>query len=257
MSLSTSFLLYLVFALGGIAVYFLLPKTPPGRRFVGPTIGALAILAWLILMAVRVMTPSIPSALFYLFGTIAIAGTARVITHSRPFYSAIYFVLVVVAVTALLFLQRAEFLAIALIIIYAGAILVTYLFLIMLAQQSGAPNYDRRSREPFAAVLAGFVLMAAVAGQMDRAFAADSVRQSTALITGERVSSSHEQTGNTLAIGSEVMTRYVVTLQMAGVLLLISMVGAVALSRKRIPMDGPVSGTGVPLGEVGKKAEPF
>lgn len=255
MILSTGLLLYLVFAIGGLAVYFLLPRTQPGRRFVGPIIGVLAVSAWLIVLAVRVLTPSISSALFALFATIAVAATARVITHSKPFYSAIYFVLVVVAVTALLILQQAEFLAIALIIIYAGAILVTYLFLIMLAQQTGAPNYDRRAREPFMAVLAGFVLMAAIAGQVDRlteVSTAKPVLQKTADSVNTELTS-----GNTFAVGVQVMSRYVVALQISGVLLLISMVGAVALSRKRTPIDVPASGPVIPLGEVGRKAEPF
>jgi NADH-quinone oxidoreductase subunit J len=146
-------------------VYFLLPKAGRSKTLIGAVFGLAAVAAFIILAATRIVAPDSGAVYFYVFATIAILAAARVITHPKPVYCAIYFVLVVVAVAALLVLQQAEFLAVALIIIYAGAILVTYLFVIMLAQQGGAPTYDRRSREPFRAVLAGFVLMAAVASK--------------------------------------------------------------------------------------------
>ena len=59
--------------------------------------------------------------------------------HPRPVYSAVYFVLVVLATTGLCVLAAAEFLAAALVIVYGGAIMVTYIFVIMLAQQ--APGF--------------------------------------------------------------------------------------------------------------------
>jgi NADH-quinone oxidoreductase subunit J len=94
-------------------------------------------------------------------------SAVRVITHSRPVYSALYFVLTVLSTCGLLLLLEAEFMAFATIIIYAGAILVTYLFVIMLAtmpqvegQVEEAPVYDRAAREPLSAVVLGFALIA-------------------------------------------------------------------------------------------------
>jgi hypothetical protein len=67
-----------------------------------------------------------------------------------------------------------------------------------------------------------------------------------------------EPAGNTAQIGALVMTRYVVALQIGGLLLLISMVGAVALSRKRVPAEGvPWQPPLQPLGQAGREAEPF
>src|SRR3954468_4244523 len=112
------------------------------------------------------------SVFFWLFAAIAIIGAVRVVTHPRPVYSALYFVLVVMASAGLFILLWAEFMAAALVIIYAGAILVTYVFVIMLATQStqtdpndeshagGVAEYDRVSREPVAASAIGFTLMA-------------------------------------------------------------------------------------------------
>ena len=88
----------------------------------------------------------------------AIAAAVRMITHPRPVYAALYFVIVVLSSAALFLLLEAEFMAFALIIVYAGAILITYLFVLMLAHQApqpgaefGQPEYDRVPREPAAA----------------------------------------------------------------------------------------------------------
>jgi len=159
-------------------------------------------------------------------------------------------------VAALLVLQDAEFLAVALILIYAGAILVTYLFVIMLAQQPGSPIYDRRTREPFLAVVVGFVLMAMIAGRAGE-FPVRAAEKATLADGGRNPGSAAPQlTGNTMAIGAVVTTKFVVALELAGVLLLISMVGAIALSRKRVTSDA-IRAPHRTLGQIGKEVEPF
>jgi len=115
-----------------------------------------------------------PPVLFYLFALIAVGAAGRMITHHRPVYSALYFVLVVLSSAAIFLYLEAEFMAFALVIVYAGAILITYLFVLMLAQQAPTsegdegdqtPAYDRIPREPATAVFAGF-LMVTLLGQV-------------------------------------------------------------------------------------------
>jgi NADH-quinone oxidoreductase subunit J len=108
-----------------------------------------------------------PEAFFTIFSVIAIASGVRMITHHKPVYSALYFVLVVLSSAALFLLLEAEFMAFALVIVYAGAILITYMFVLMLAQQtgdpgqeSGAAEYDVNPREPTAAAVVGFIMLA-------------------------------------------------------------------------------------------------
>lgn len=107
---------------------------------------------------------------FWVFSVIAIVGAIRVITHPRPVYSALYFVLTVMATAGLFVLLWAEFMAVALVLIYAGAILVTYVFVIMLAAEaapaqggtgslSGLSEHDAVSREPLIACAVGFAVM--------------------------------------------------------------------------------------------------
>ncbi len=308
MTAATAYVLYLVFALGGVGIYFLLPRGDQSRGTTGAVFGLMALVSLFLVLGFNFVAPNDSSAFFYLFSAISIIGATRVITHPKPVYSAVYFVLVVVAVAAMLVLLRAEFLAVALIIIYAGAILVTYLFVIMLAQQSTLLIYDRQAREPFAAVFAGFLLTAAIAGQVgdwpsidrsasrtasiERFSSSDSVSDElpdtsrdvgprglkpAAQKTNTRViltqqSDANSQVGhfvndgdasdgvvavgNTLAMGRTLMTRYVVVLELAGILLLVSMVGAVAMARKKVPIENHGE-LHKPIGQIGKEVKPF
>lgn len=257
MTSSTMYVLYLVFVLGAVGLYFVLPRTGPSKTVIGATLGVAALVGLFVLLGAHGAAERSDKTYFYLFSATAILAAARVITHPKPVYSAIYFVAVVIAVAVLLLLQEAEFLAVALIIIYAGAILVTYLFVIMLAQQPGSPIYDRRTREPFLAVMVGFVLMAMIAGRAGELPAR--AAEKAILPEGGRIPASAAvlpTMGNTMAIGAAVTTRYVVALELSGILLLVSMVGAIALSRKRIISD-VIHTPHRALGQIGKEVEPF
>src|SRR5258706_3942207 len=153
----------------GVGTVLLLPgKRESSIRWVG---GLVLLTALLICIAVIVREGAAmrgEGVYFWLFSGIAVISAIRVISHAKPVYSALYFVLTVLAVAGLFVLLWAEFMAAALILIYAGAILVTYVFVIMLASQahSGASGkmaegaeYDRVSREPALASAVGFTLM--------------------------------------------------------------------------------------------------
>lgn len=256
MSTTTVYLLYFAFALGGAGLYFLMPRAGRSRAMVGVVFGIAAIVALLGILAIRVVSPDPTTPYFYLFATIAIVAASRVITHTKPVYSALYFVLVVIAVAALLVLLRAEFLAIALVLVYAGAIMVTYLFVIMLAQQGGSSMCDERAREPFLAVFAGFLLMAAIAVRAADVAPGLPPSPVEAHRTVETSGSLSVSESNTAGMGLIVMTRYIVVLEISGVLLLVAMIGAIALSRKRVPIEGTVPPS-KPLGQVGKEVAPY
>lgn len=110
-----------------------------------------------------------PGLFFYLFAAIALGAAIRVITHPRPVYSALYFIMTIIASCGMYVLLGAEFVAFALVIIYAGAILITYLFVIMLATQAPTDgdegmldDTDAVAREPIVGSIVGFVLMALI-----------------------------------------------------------------------------------------------
>jgi NADH:ubiquinone oxidoreductase subunit 6 (subunit J) len=151
------------------AVYLLLPRV---RRFPllwGGLLAALAVLVagfWLIRF--RVVSPE--TVLFYIFSFLAVVFGGLLVTQSNPVHAALSFALVVLSTCGLFLLLAAPFLMAATVIIYAGAIVVTFLFVIMLAQQLGVSGADQRSREPFLSCLAGFVLLAALLCVLQRAY---------------------------------------------------------------------------------------
>jgi len=162
-------LLYTVCVLGAVGLYLMIR---PGRAALkgGGAIVALGVLIWLLMQIPGALGMSVehrPPLFFWIFALIAVAAAGRMITHPRPVYCALYFIFVVLSSAAILLLLHAEFMAFALVIVYAGAILVTYLFVIMLAQQAPdadseftATRYDRIPREPAAAVVVGLLILA-------------------------------------------------------------------------------------------------
>src|SRR4051812_14368591 len=154
----------------GVGTVMLLPtRRESSLRKIG---GIVLFAAGLILMALLVRwTPGSAEGgmgpYFWIFSTIALAGAVRVVTHTKPVYSALYFVLTVFASAGLFLLLWAEFMAVALVLIYAGAILVTYVFVIMLAAEAtpttgpmaGLAEHDAISREPVIACAVGFAMM--------------------------------------------------------------------------------------------------
>jgi len=125
-------------ALGAVTVYLMLPRAKPSLVKVGGLLGALTLaglFAYLASLFAHNNTEVSLPVYFYLFAGIAIASAIGVICHPKPVYSALYFVLLSLAGAGLYVLLLAEFVAVVLIIIYAGAILVTYVFVIMLASQ--------------------------------------------------------------------------------------------------------------------------
>ncbi len=143
-----------------------------GLRIAG-TVIALAGFAMLLVEVIKRAasdgeSASIPPVFPMIFGTVALAGATRMVTHPKPVFAALYFILVVIATAGMFLLLGAEFMAFALVIVYAGAILITYMFVLMLAQQSpvegvGDAWYDRVPRESISAVFVGFVMLATLA----------------------------------------------------------------------------------------------
>src|SRR5207245_816037 len=106
------------------------------------------------------VTPEV--VLFYAFSGIAVLAGGLLVTQSNPARAALAFALVVLSTCGLFLLQSAAFLMAATTIIYAGAIIVTFLFVIMLARQTGNSDADARAREPLLSCVAGFVLLGAI-----------------------------------------------------------------------------------------------
>lgn len=161
-------------ALGFIGVYWLLPQVKGSRPFLGTLLAgvALALAGWLVLRHDGILPERI---LFYAFSAMAIIGGGLMLGQRNPVHAALSFALVVLSTCGLFLLLAAPFLMAATIIVYAGAIVVTFLFVIMLAQQAGLASADQRSREPFLASLAGFILVGALLCVLEKTFDARTI----------------------------------------------------------------------------------
>ncbi len=153
--------IWLPLIVGGFAIFWLLPRPRPKPPALGIGAGLLALLLAGSFL-VRTGTFTVEALLFYAFAGLTIVSGTLLITQQNPARSALSFALVVLSTCGLFLLLAAPFLMAATIIIYAGAIVVTFLFVLMLAQQEGFNNADSRSREPLLAVLTGFLLLAAI-----------------------------------------------------------------------------------------------
>jgi NADH-quinone oxidoreductase subunit J len=261
-------------ALGAIGLYLMLPRERAPLSRLGGLLAAMALAGFFLYLVRTVATnegQAGPPAYFYAFAFIMIAGAVGVVCQPRPVYAALYFVLVTLAGAGIFVLLMAEFMAIVLIIIYAGAILVTYVFVIMLASQSAtgaageagarSPEYDRRANEPFVAVVVAFVLIGAVLqvlfpvrdGGM-RTIAEPSATPDALMVRnlGEAMAGEPVPEGavhavaptNVQVLGANLYSRYPLTLELAGILLTIALVGAVVIARKNTGSMQDALGTG-------------
>ena len=286
--------LYIASALGAAALLMMMPRQGYTPLKLGMLAGAVT-LGGLWLLLARQMPDAVGLdagawPYYYVFSAIAIASAARVITHTKPVYAALWFIMVVIATAGLFLTLAAEFMAFAMVIIYGGAILVTYMFVIMLASQSGdttvvhttaesdatedeamtSPVYDRVAREPLAACAVGFVLLAvllavmfpgeamrrnpAMAAESDSAVVATLLPERAARRLPEDVAAKLADAGVTDAagvsnverVGLDLFQRHPLGIELAGVILLVSLVGAVVIARTRVTADGTLDGTLTP-----------
>src|SRR3954470_1932356 len=154
-------------ALIACGVWWLMPRTVRLPKIIGLLL-AIGGADWLVYQ-LNASGASAQRTLFAAFASAAILAAILMITNRNPVYSALWFALATLAVCGLFLMQSAPFLAAATVIVYAGAIVVTFVFVIMLAQQSGATVYDQRSRQPFLATVLGVLLLGALLGKFNDA----------------------------------------------------------------------------------------
>lgn len=162
-------------------------------------------------------------ALFFIFGGIALAGAINLLVQRAPIYSALSLVAVMGALAVLFLLLGAEFIAFIQVIVYAGAIMVLFVFVIMLVNLDLSLHLIQFNRMKFVATVLAVVLAAQVLG----AFWVS--RSSIGL--GPAVSVTPQ---NTEAVGQALFGPYMLPFEIASILLLVAMIGAVVMGKRRI-----------------------
>ena len=107
---------------------------------------------------------------FLILAAVTVVSAAAAVTFRSPLYCAIWFGQSLLGTAGLFFLTGAQFLAVATVVVYAGAILVTFLFVLMLAQPEGKAAYDRVSWEALLSAATGIVIVGVLSMTIGRVF---------------------------------------------------------------------------------------
>ena len=166
----------------------------------------------------------IDTALFYVFSAVLLFAAFRVITARSPVYAALYLVLAFFNAACVWMLLRAEFLAIVLVLVYVGAVMVLFLFVVMMLDVgSEALREGFWTHFPAAAVV-GVIIALEMAAVLIPGFR---------LTDAPVADAAAMKLGNTKLLGIEVYTKYLYPLQIAAVLLLVAIIAAIALTLRQ------------------------
>jgi NADH-quinone oxidoreductase subunit J len=163
------------------------------------------------------------TVVFYVFAAVLLLAALRVITARNPVHCALYLVLAFFTAAAIWLLLRAEFLAIALVVVYVGAVMVLFLFVVMMLDI----NLERLREGfwknlPLAVVVGGVMAFEMVAVLAERYYGA---APRTRLMPADY--------SNTKELGRVLYTQYVYAFEIAAVILLVAIVAAIALTLRR------------------------
>jgi NADH-quinone oxidoreductase subunit J len=162
---------------------------------------------------------------FYLFAAVAVASAFMVIASRNPVHSVLFLILAFVNAAGLFVLVGAEFLAMILIVVYVGAVAVLFLFVVMMLDVD------------FAELRQGFLQYLPIGAIVGFIFLAELLLVVGTWITGSSVSTAirspippASQVTNTQALGRVLYTTYVHYFELAGLVLLVAMIGAIVLT---------------------------
>jgi NADH-quinone oxidoreductase subunit J len=183
-------------------------------------------------------------SVFLIVSLVAVVSGAATVVSRSPVYAAIWFALTLAGVAGVLLVLGAQFLGVATIVVYAGAILVMFLFVLMLAQPAGMAPYDRVSNEPLLSAVAGAVLLGLLTLSIGRLSSDPPVccRVPSRAVALDAAGGSPATPPDPFAIdhvarlGGELFGRHLLAVEAAGLLLLVALVGSIAVVG-RAPTD--------------------
>jgi NADH-quinone oxidoreductase subunit J len=162
--------------------------------------------------------------LFFVLAIVAIAAALGMLIARSPVVSALWLVLNLFCVAGLYLTLNAEFIAVVQVIVYAGAIMVLFLFVIMLLNLGELPRLQGFDWKLGAAFFLGVGILSLLVYV---------VASTLEILPGELVSNTDANTGTASVLAGELFTRYAMPFEIIGVLLLVATIGAVLLARRR------------------------
>ncbi|MCH9008444.1 NADH-quinone oxidoreductase subunit J [candidate division KSB1 bacterium] len=165
------------------------------------------------------------AALFFAFAAVAVAGAILMVVHRNPVYSALFLILTLFAIAGLFVLLNAPFIAAVHVIVYAGAIMVLFLFVVLLMDLE--EERVRRHRLKLAQIL-GIVAAAVLLVEVGVFLKAGFAGAATQGPDGSQI------IGDTESIGRLLFTEYLFPFEVASVLLLSGIIGSVLLAKLKL-----------------------
>ncbi|MBT9460020.1 MAG: NADH-quinone oxidoreductase subunit J [Burkholderiaceae bacterium] len=165
------------------------------------------------------------TALFYVFSAVLLLASFRVITARSTVHSALFLILAFFTASCIWMLLKAEFLAITLVLVYIGAVMVLFLFVVMMLDiNTDSIRQGFWKHLPLAGVVGALIALEMAAILMG----------GFRLTEAPTLSAAAQKLGNTKLLGIDLYTNYLYPLQIAAVLLLVGIIAAIALTlRKR------------------------
>ena len=163
--------------------------------------------------------------IFYIFALMTIFSAVLVIISRNPVHSVLWLILSFISVVCLFILLKAEFLAMLLMIVYVGAVAVLFLFVVMMLDVDFAELKKGLSRYiPLAVVVGSLIVIEFLVMIGNWKFSKN---------IDKNIISANPNDENTLALGKLIYTEYVLLFQMAGLILLVAMVGSIVLTLRQ------------------------
>ncbi|MEN6450495.1 MAG: NADH-quinone oxidoreductase subunit J [Thermoguttaceae bacterium] len=225
----SAIILTLATVLAAIGMWLMLPRGTRRGRMLGGLLAAAAL--GLGLSQLPRLGSWSDEGLFLVLAAVAVASAAAAVTFRNPVYCAIWFGQSLLGVAGLMLTIGAQFLAVATVVVYAGAILVTFLFVLMLAQPEGRAAYDRVSFEGPLAAAVGMVIVGVLSVAIGGVLSQAGVAGQVAPPGQESVGSGVLAPQHVARLGEELFGRHLVAVEVAGTLLLAALVGAAVIVR--------------------------
>ncbi|BDG01859.1 NADH-quinone oxidoreductase subunit J family protein [Anaeromyxobacter oryzae] len=207
-----------------------------GSKLFAWTLAAVAVVAFVVYMATQVIGPAarhapapaagalgLADVLFYVLAGVTVVGAAGVALSRNILYSAIGLLMALLGAGALYVFLSADFVAVTQLLVYIGGVLVLILFAVMLTNRITEVNVSNSSFGLFG----GFLLFVAVAP----------VLLAVSVITPWKVVSPAALAPTTQLIGDGFLTRWLLPFEVASLVLLATLIGAIVIARKEIKAD--------------------
>ena len=166
---------------------------------------------------------ALTAGFFYLFAALSVAAGVMVIVAKNPVHAVLFLILAFFNAAGLFVLLGAEFLAMILVVVYVGAVLVLFLFVVMMLDVD------------FAVLRAGFLKYLPVGATIGILLLVELILILVAWVTAPEITAQAptppvSQMSNTMALGQILYTKYVYLFEGAGLILLVAMIGAIVLT---------------------------